>query len=275
MQMREGQILAAERAFAKSLTFADRSGDPREMLATRWMLAMSIALGPAPVPECIDRCQELATARGTEHIGVLTELAILAAMVGRFDEARELNERARRTFVERWRVRRMLMFVARSTAAVEMLAGQTASAERELREGLEFARGTNELDHISQTAAQLSLLLRYDGRGDEADSLAAVSAQAAPSGGVAAQALSHAATARVASDAGDDVTALRLAGHAVRLAPAEMPNLRGDILIQLAVVLRASGHERRARDAESEAANLHQRKARTITAAHTILDGGY
>ncbi|MGH2789280.1 MAG: hypothetical protein ACRDJV_15490, partial [Actinomycetota bacterium] len=64
---------------------------------------------------------------------MLTELAILSAMLGEFEEARELNERARRLFVERMRVRRPLMFLANSNAAVELLAGDLATADGELR----------------------------------------------------------------------------------------------------------------------------------------------
>lgn len=192
--MRAGKITAAAQAFAESLTHADRLGDVREELATRWMLATAITLGPAPVPECISRCEEPAV-----------------------------------------------------------------------------------VPHISQTAAQLSLLLRAEGRRDEADSLANLSAQTAPADGVAAQALSRAATARAASDAGDHREALRLAGEAVRLAPEEMPNLRGDVLTQLAVAMRASGQSRGAETAAAEAAHLYERKGRTVTAADAgcILDGGF
>jgi hypothetical protein len=156
--------------------------------------------GTAPVPECIDRCKQLAATSGTDHPGVLTELALLSAMVGRFDDARGLNEHARRILVEQMRVRRLLRFVAQSNATVELLAGEIAAAEGELRTALEFARETWELDPLSQTAARLASVLRMQGRSDEAANFALLSEQAAPSESVAARALSLAAKARSTSD---------------------------------------------------------------------------
>jgi len=148
-------------------------------------------------------------------------------MEGRFEEARGLNERARRIFVEEMRARRMLMFVAQRQATVELLAGDLAAAERELCTGLEFARESGERDHISQTAGRLAFVLRAQGRSDEAASFGLLSAQTAPVDGVAAQALSRAAMAGSALDAGEDREAARLAREAVGLVPDEMLNLRG------------------------------------------------
>jgi DNA-binding SARP family transcriptional activator/class 3 adenylate cyclase len=267
VHMHEGGITAARQEFQESLADADRSGQIREELATRWLLAMAIVLGSTPVPRCITACEELSTTRGTEHPGVLTELALLSAMVGRFDEARDLNERARRAFIERMRVRRLLRFVAQSNATVELLAGELAAAERELRSVLEYVRETGERDPLSQAAARLSSVLRAQGRSDEAASLAVLSEQAAPSEGVAAQALSRAAMARTASEAGDHREAERLAREAVRLAPHEMLNLRADVLVELAEVLRAGDHELGAMKAVEEAGRLYRRKGNTSSAA--------
>ena len=267
VHMRVGRIIAAEQAFQRSLTYADRSGEIREELATRWLLASTIVLGPAPVPECIDRCKQLAATRGTDHPGVLTELALLSAMVGRFDEARGLNEQARRILAEQQRVRRLLRFVAQSNATVELLAGAIAAAERELRAALEFARETWERDPLSQTAARLASVLRTQGRSDEAASFALLSEQAAPSESVAARALSLAAKARSTSDGGDHQAAERLARKAVRLVPQELLNLRADVLVELAEVLHAGGQEHGATEAVKEAASLYERKGNTMSAA--------
>lgn len=163
--------------------------------------------------------QQLAATRGTDHPGVLTELALLSAMVGRFHEARGLNEHARRILVDQQRVRRLLRFVAQSNATVELLAGEIAAAEGELRTALEFARETWERDPLSQIAARLASVLRTQGRSGEAASFGLLSEQAAPSESVAARALSLAAKARSTSDGGDHQAAERLAREAARLAP--------------------------------------------------------
>jgi len=148
------------------------------------------------VVQCIDLCERLAAIRKSEHPGVKTELAMLLAMAGRFDEARAMNERARQIFVERMRVRRLLRFVAMSNAAVEMLAGEHVAAEREFRISLAFTRDMGEREPLALAAAGLASALRAQGRVEEAASIAAVSAQAAPSEAVAAQARSRAALAR-------------------------------------------------------------------------------
>jgi tetratricopeptide (TPR) repeat protein len=187
--------------------------------------------------------------------------------VGRFDEARGLNEQARRILAEQQRVRRLLRFVAQSNATVELLAGAIAAAERELRAALEFARETWERDPLSQTAARLASVLRTQGRSDEAASFALLSEQAAPSESVAARALSLAAKARSISDGGDHQAAERLARKAVRLVPQELLNLRADVLVELAEVLHAGGQGQGATEAVKEAASLYERKGNTMSAA--------
>jgi DNA-binding SARP family transcriptional activator len=271
VHMRAGKIKAAEREFQESLAHADRSGQIREELAARWLLASLIVLGPDPVRLCVNRCQELATVRGTEHPGVLTELAILFAMVGRFDEGRELNERARRIIVERMHVRRMLRFVAQSDATVEVLAGDLAAAENALRVALELTRESKERDPVSQIAARLAFVVRAQGRLDEAATFALLSEQAAPSEGVEARALSLAATARSASDRGDHQEAEGRAREAVSLVPKEMPSLRAEVLVELAEVLRAGSHGHGAPEAVKEAMRLYKRKGDTVSPARLAL----
>ena len=69
--------------------------DPNPSSA-RWMVAHALILGPVPVTEGIDRCRELVLIQGVEIPGVLLGIALFAAMECRFDEARELTDRARR-----------------------------------------------------------------------------------------------------------------------------------------------------------------------------------
>jgi tetratricopeptide (TPR) repeat protein len=263
---RKGELAAAERAFHESLTYADRTSQIREELASRWLIAMVLVAGPTPVPDCINQCEQLATVRGTEHPGVLTELARLLAMVGRFDDARGLIEHARKMFIERIRVPRLLRFLADSHATVELLAGDIDVAEHELRYVMESARESREREPTSQAAARLTWVLRLQGQSDEAVTLADLSAQTAPSESITAQALSHAAMARCMSDVGDHRAAGSLARAAVGSVPYEMPNLRADVLIDLAEIARAAGQEQTATEAFKEAADLYARKGNTVSA---------
>jgi tetratricopeptide (TPR) repeat protein len=266
VHMRAGRIGAMEDALRTSLFHANRSGQVREQLAAQWVLAHAIRLGATPVLQCIDACRELVAFGETEHAGVLTELAIFSAMLGNFEEARELNERARRLFVERMRVRRPLMFLANSNAAVELLAGDLAAAERELRTAVDLAVEIGERDEISRTAARLALVLHAETRSEEAAEFAAQSARTAPAEGVEAQALSRMAQARVLAERRDHRVAEALASQAVDLAAREMLNLRADLLIDLADVLRTGDHWSSAREAVDEAARLYERKGNIVAA---------
>jgi len=229
--------------------------------------ADGLRLGPWPVGECVRRCEGLATARGSEHPGVMMELAMLHAMTGAFADARALNERARTAFIERIRVRRMQMFLAQSTAIVELLAGDRGAAERELRVALDFANESEERDHISQCAARLASVVRANGRSEEAARYASLSTEAAPLDGAAAQALSKAAMARTASAAGDHGEADRLSRAAVDVAPEEMPNLCAEVLGDRAEILLVGGQAKAATETAREAARLFSAKGNTEQSA--------
>jgi tetratricopeptide (TPR) repeat protein len=238
----------------------------REEPALRFAAAWATQAGEMPVLEAIRVCESLAGQGDTLHPPVLLEVATLRAMIGEFEEARELIARARRLCQERERVRRPLMFVAHSSGAVEILAGDLASAERELRAALQMALDMGERDGLSQVAASLSLILTGKGEFDEAGRLAALSAHHASAEGVA-RALSHAAKAGVSRGRGQIPQAERLAKEAARLSPTGMPNLRADLLVSLAEVLRAGGNENDAGTVIGEAIELYERKGNLVSTA--------
>lgn len=82
----EGNIVAAVNTFRTGLDQADRSGEAREVLAYRWMLAETLALGPTTVADCVASLAPWILVHGLDHPGVLTELAMLHAMEERFSE---------------------------------------------------------------------------------------------------------------------------------------------------------------------------------------------
>jgi hypothetical protein len=129
------------------------------------------------------------------------------------------------------------MWAARSSAAVETLAGDIEASERELRAALQLGLGFRERGPVAEIAAGLSRVLSIPDRSMEAAGFATMSVDYAPAEGTAAQALWRAAKARVMASRDDQVEAERLAREAVGLAPAEMLNLRADLLTDLAGVL--------------------------------------
>jgi DNA-binding SARP family transcriptional activator/class 3 adenylate cyclase/tetratricopeptide (TPR) repeat protein len=266
--MREGATRESEAVSRAGLAHADRSGRPREEVGPRWSLALAIRAGETPVTEAARMCEELLHRAGRLHPGVLCELATLRAMEGKFDGARKMIAQARRVMVERMRMRRPLMWAARSSAMVETLARDLASAERELRAALDLAVAFHERDPASKIAAHLSRVLARQTRWEEAERFAILSEQHAPAESAAAQALWRSAKARGMVRGGDRPQAAeRLAREAVRLVPTEMPNLRGDLLVDLAEVLRAGGDLESARQAISQAIELYERKGNVVSAA--------
>ena len=266
IHLRLGHPTEMEEVARRGLVHANRSGNAREELGARWLVAMALEPGPRPVRDCILACEDLVRWRGTEHPGVLSDVAYLRSMLGEFDEARELIARARRLLAERLRARRPLGQVLRRAAEIEILADDLQSAERALREALEVNAGMEERDPVSQIAAVLSRILTMRGNTGEAARFAKLSKDHAPSESVAAQALWRAALARVLASRGEPQEAGALAREAVELAPAEMLNLRADLGVDLAAILVATGEQDQAQALLREAADLYSRKGNEVGA---------
>jgi hypothetical protein len=234
-------------------------------MAARTLVAWAVAGGPTPVPDAIRACEGLVEVADREHPIVLSSLATLRAMLGEIDAARAVAERARELATERMRGRSPMMILTVDRASVELSAGDVVAAERQLEDALELARAGRLRDTISQTAARLSLVVlqRDPGR---AEALATLSRDNAPAESIAAQALARVATARTTASRARHGAA-GLATEAVRLVPSEMPNLRADLLVELAEILRASGDAIGATRAIGEAVGLYERKGNLVGAA--------
>ncbi|MFN2557638.1 MAG: BTAD domain-containing putative transcriptional regulator [Nitriliruptorales bacterium] len=261
-----GDIRQMEKTAWQGLAQADRSGEPREKAAARVSVVLALASGETPVPECLRACEQLTPWLGMEHPLVMTEAARLRAMLGEFDEARELISRARRLLIERIRARRPQMFATGWSGEVEIMAGDSSAGERELRTALDMAVEMREREWVSQFAAHLSRLLTATGAA-EGESLARLSVEAAPAENIAAQALSRAALARVLVHRESLGEAERLGRAAVQLVPAQMLNLRADLHVDLAEILLAGGQLARALPVIDEAEALYERKGNLVGAA--------
>lgn len=266
VRLRQGLLSEAEQAFRANIGLADRADSVREKMANRWMLAEVLATGPVPAQRCLSEIEALALP-GIEHPGLLIHAGVLYAMERRFDEGRERLDRAQRAVQEALHAPRLLMFVAAARGAAELLAGDLGAAEAALRTWLDHARRTGERENLPAAAARLSLLLHEMGRLDEATELAALATATAPAEGVEAQALSAAASAMVAALRDPD-KALGLALEALRWAPAEMPNLRGDVHRIVAGVCFARGDRARGDAALAEAARCYRAKGNLAAMAH-------
>jgi DNA-binding SARP family transcriptional activator len=269
VHFRAAEMQEMERAARRALVHADRSARLREAMAARILVAWAVSSGPTPVPEAVRACEQLVEVADREHPVVISALATLRAMLGEIDAARTLAERARALASERMRGRSPMMILTLDRASVELSAGEVVAAERELEAALELARAGRLRDTIALTAARLSLVVvrRDPARAAE---LAALSRDNAPAESIAAQALARAATARAtASRTRSEAT--NLGTEAVRLVPTEMPNLRADLMLELAEILRAGGDATGATRAIGEAFGLYERKGNLVGAARAGL----
>ena len=261
-----GEIREMEKMARRGLDHAIRSGEPREEAAARLWVALALVLGETPVPTCLRVCEKLAPWLGMEHPLVLCEMAGLRAMLDDFEEARDLIARARQLLVERIRARRPLMFAVGSSASVEILAGDLAAGERELRTALKMALDMRERERVSQFAASLSRILSIQGS-EEAERFGALSFETAPAENVAAQALWRSARARVLVNRGDHREAERLVREAIQLVPREMLNLGADLRVDLAEILQVTRRRDAALPVIKGAIDLYKRKGNLVSAA--------
>ena len=268
VHLRAGRMGELEETAGQILAYARRSGDMREVMGDPWFILFALVLGPTPVPEAIRGCEEVLWVGATQHPGALFQLAVLRAMLGEFDEARQLVADSRRVVVEQLRVRRSLAFVAQRTAEVEVMAGDLPAAERELRTALDIALDIGERDQASQAAAELSRVLAAQGNVEEAATFAALSKEQAPAESVIAQAQWRAATARIV----EHREAKQLLRDAIALVPHDMLSFRADLYGELAEILATAGQPEGALAAAHEAAECYERKGNLVGArrAHRL-----
>ncbi len=276
----ECRIAAMESALAEALVYAERSGDRRRVLFLLTALGRAALVGPTPAVHAVDRCQSLKEQGGGDRAleAVLSSvLAYLVAMQGRFDDARELAAQSHSILEESGLT--VLHGGGRTySGAIELLAGDPAAAERELRAGLATLDAIGEKGNLSTVAAYLAEALAMQEKDEEALAYTSLSERAASELDVTSHVAWRAARASVEARAGAFREAERLAREAVsKAAGTDYVNLHGDALARLADVLRLEGREDEAAAAAVEAAALYEAKGNVVAArrlAVTALAGG-
>ena len=276
----ECRIADMESALDEALVYAERSGDRRRVLFLLTALGRAALVGPTPSVAAVDRCLGLKELGGGDRAldAVLSSiLAYLVAMQGRFDDARELAAQSQAILAESGL--KVLQGGGRTySGAVELLAGDPAAAEAELRAGLATLEAIGERGNRSTVAAYLAEALAAQEKDEEALGYASRSEQLSSDFDVTSHVAWRAARALVEARAGAFADAERLAREAVsRAAGTDYLNLHGDALARLADVLRLAGREREAAAAGVEAGVLYEAKGNVVAArrlAVTALAGG-
>ena len=261
---------ASADALEHALEHAERAGGAAELAAGRIMLANALFYGPTPVVEARRRCEELRTLEPKHPVvegNVLCYLGGLAALQGNYDEARELHGRGRGVFEELGHA----VGIAGSTTVsgpIELLAGDPAAAERELRFGYDAFEAMGETGILSSLAALLAEAVLAQGRSAEAEELTRVSERAATADDAASQIAWRTVRGMALARRGEVDEAHRLAADAVsRAADTDFLVLHGNALVAQAEVMRASGDGTDAAKCLEDAAALYDAKGARVVVA--------
>ena len=231
-------------ALERAIRHARKASDEGQALVLVVQFAQAMYYGPTPVPEALRRCAELfeaAPASPTFEAGLATTIAALRAMEGKFDVARGLYADSVAVYDEfglrfRRAVRSML------GAQIEMLGGDPAAAEQELRVGYAMLEEMGEQGARSTVAAMLADVLSIRGDDAETERFVRIARDTAADTDVMPQVLWRRALARATARQGDAATAEALAREALRLSEAtDALDLRAGSLVALADVLDEAG----------------------------------
>ena len=265
-----GRYSQSHAAMLHYMAHARQAGNERLVARSGLGFAICALSGPTPVIEAITECERIVAGglfdRQVQSV-IMCVLAQLRAMNGEFDEARRLYRQGRSLLRELGQG-----VSAASTgidlARVELLAGDLAVAEQEVRADYEFLTRKGETYLLSSVAAALARVVRDAGRDDEALELSKKVEAAAAEDDVEAQVQWRTIRALPVARAGDLAGAEALARAAIDLARAsEAPVLKAEALCELAEVLRLAGRDADAREALGEALQLYKAKGDVVSAA--------
>ncbi|HEY6430297.1 MAG TPA: hypothetical protein VIX84_23950, partial [Acidimicrobiales bacterium] len=264
-----GRYADAAAAAERTIRHATAAGD--EVTARRFLglLAISALYGPMPVPEAIATCEEvLARAEDDRKARALTELCIghLEAMRGDFVRARLLYHRSR-AVLEEFGYHLLAALTSLDSSVIEVLAGDLAAAESELRTDYGRLNEMGERNYISTTAGLLADVLCRQGRYDESAEFAAICEDLASEEDVASQFYWRCVRGKLKARQGQIEEAGSLLSAATALIEtSDQLDLQGSGLLDFAEVRELAGDPLDAAALSEKAAGLFERKGNIVSA---------
>lgn len=260
----------AEQAALEAFHLSQELDDERAKMRSIPPVAMAALYGPTPVGEGIRRCEEAlesSTSDRRAQAMVLCTLSHLRALHGEFDAARELYGRARALFDELGG-RALAASTSLDSGRVELLAGDFAAAERELRGDYDVLTQIGEQYLRSTLAALLGFAVYLQGRPDDALELSALSEQLAAEDDVESQVLWRRLRARILAERGELAEAERLAREAVaQLRDSDGLLWQAQAQLDLGHVLGHAGRTDEQREAWAAGLRLFEQKEDRVSAA--------
>jgi ATP/maltotriose-dependent transcriptional regulator MalT len=260
-------------ALSRSIVHARLAGEERIVARNIAGLSGSTLLGPTPVPQAIEVCEQiLAQGLGDRQAEskVLCTLAQLRAMNGEFELARTLYRRGRGLLRELGQGLNPAS-TGIDILLVELLAGDLDAAIREVMPDYEFLARAGETYYLSTIAALLSRVVRDQGRDDEALVFSRIAEGATATDDTESQALWRSIRAPIVARAGNLAEAQSLAQSAVDLSKkSDAPQMQADTLSELAAVLALAGRPGEARQAIDAALRIYQAKGDRVSTARAL-----
>ncbi len=261
----------AEAEVGRALEHARLAGDRREEARNLSAYAQSALYGPMPVGEAIERCEALMKEASYDHRAssmILLSLARLYAMAGDVEHARELYAGSR-AISQDLGARLHAALASIDAGPIELMAGDLAAAERELRRDYAALEEIGERAYLSTTAAWLAHVLFEAGRLDEAEAQSRVSESLATADDTETQVLWRCALGKVLAARGRGDEAEALVREAVdRIEATDQVDAQGLALTDLGRVLSlAPGRDADAMEAFERAIERFDRKGNVVSSA--------
>jgi class 3 adenylate cyclase/tetratricopeptide (TPR) repeat protein len=264
---RQGSMMEAQQ---RALRYARKIGD--EVLSTdceTWICA-GLIRGPTPRSEMAQFAADMGGHGLTSPLREAMALLVMAfaeALGGRFAQGRQLLSRGRAIF-EKTSLYEYVAGTSSMSAALEMLAGDFAAAERDARRACDVSERLAANASLSTMEGELALALYKQGRYDEAERYAEVARKLGANSDIATQVLWRQALAKVLARRGENEEAVRLAEEAVTLMEgSDALSHHGDALVDLAEVLELVGKARGAVQPLQQALALYEQKGNIVSAA--------
>lgn len=253
-----GSAAAAQEAWERSIACARSSGARREERSGLAWLARVAFRGPMPGAAAAARCDEiLEQVKGDLKAEALALISVsgVRALAGHFDDARALAARATSIY-EELGLESNAAWASHAAGFVEVLAGDPAAAERELRPGYETLVRLGVRGGLPTLGALLAEAIYAQGRFDEAEQVALSIEELQPEA-VMARCVRAKAVARLGRVAeGEELAREALAA----IEETEFVLDHAEALLSLAVVLRLAGRLAEGELAIEGAVRLYRQK---------------
>jgi class 3 adenylate cyclase/tetratricopeptide (TPR) repeat protein len=264
-----GRYADAGDAGKRAVEHARRAGRPREEAMGLFQAAVALTWGPTPVTEVIRWLQVILRSVGDSFDRAAlegTQLSLLLAMLGRFDEARA-NFEVWRAILEDAGLESAIAYQHWGLGRIEMLAGNEQAAEADIRAAYAALEANGSAGNLSTCAADLAEVVYRRGGLDEAEQLTEISERSGAADDMATQVGWRAVRAKVLARRGDLRAGERLAREAAAVAETtDGINMQANALMDLAEVLGLADRRPEAAAAVREALALYARKGDLVSA---------